>query len=167
MQNFDLTVSKIKEFSEYLGETSGESFMKVVRDLIKLDPFSGKKFYIFSFIKLKDKQRFHQPRLTKPEPIPGATLIRVDPKNPEQMELKWTLPSQEYFGLYKDKKAFGDQFVHECILTFLNYPKKLMRKETDDVNDEEAAILYREFHKKLDRMDKEMNATKPSLAASV
>lgn len=155
MQNFDLTISKIKEFSEYLGETNGESFMKVVRDLIRLDPFSGHKFYIFSFIKLHDRQRFHQPRLTKPDPVPGSTLLRVDPKNPDGMVVCWTLPSQEAFALYKDRKLFADQFVFECIQTYLNNPQHLRRKEHDDVSDEDAMRLYTEFRRKIDRMDRE------------
>ncbi len=167
MQNFDLTTSKIKEFTEYLGETNGHSFMKVVKDLIRLDPFNGKKFYIFSFIKLKDRQRFHQPRLTKPEPVPGSTLIRVDPRNPEEMTMCWTLPSQESFGLYKYKKLFADQFVHECIETYLKYPKKLMKKEPDDVSDEDAAKMYEDFRKKIQRMDAEMKQKEAENKAAV
>lgn len=158
ISNSNWTTKKVKEFTEYLGETNGESFMKVVRELIKLDPFFGHKFYIFSFIKLKDRQRYHQPRLTKPEPIPGATLLRVDPKNPDEMQLMWTLPSQEYFGLYKESKVLSDQFVFECIQTFLKYPKKLMRAEKDDVTDEEARKLYSAFKEKITRMDKEIKA---------
>jgi len=156
MQNFNLTIRKIQEFTEYLGETNGINFMKIVRDIIRLDPFSGHKFYIFSFIKLKDRQRYHQPRLTKPEPVPGSTLLRVDPKNPEEMKMCWTLPGQEAFGLYKHKKLFADQFVFECINTYLNEPKKLMKKEPDDVSEEDAKKLYEEFRKKIARMDAEM-----------
>lgn len=166
MQNFDLTINKVKEFSEYLGETNGESYMKVIRDLIKFDPFSGHKFYIFSLIKLKDRQRFFQPRLTKPEPVPGGTLIRVDPKRPEEMELCWTLPSQEAFGLYKESKVFGDQFVYECIQTYLNYPKKLMRKDKDDVSEEEGRILYSAYKAKINALDKKLKANSSSVAAS-
>lgn len=158
MQNFDLTRNKIQEFTEFLGETNGKNFMQVVKELIQLDPFEGHKFYIFSFVKLKDRQRFHQPRLTKPEPIPGSTLVRVDPKNPDKMDMCWTLPGQEAFGLYKHKKLFADQYVHECIETYLNNPRQLMKKEKDDVSDEDAMRLYKDFHKKIARMDKEMKA---------
>lgn len=158
MQNFDLTKMKIQEFTEFLGETNGRNFMEVVKELIRLDPFSGHKFYIFSFIKLKDRQRFHQPRLTKPEPVPGSTLLRVDPKNPEKMDMCWTLPGQEAFNLYKHKKLFADQYVHECIETYLNNPRQLMKKEPDDVSDEEATLLYQEFHRKINQMDNEMKA---------
>jgi len=154
MQNFNLTTSKIHEFTEYLGETSGESFMKIVRDLIRLDPFSGHKFYIFSFIKLQNKERFHQPRLTKPEPLPGTTLVRVDPKNPDMMTVCWTLPGQEAFNLYKHRKIFSEQFVYECIETYLKNPRHLMKKEKDDVSDEDAKRLYTEFRKKIAAMDR-------------
>jgi hypothetical protein len=163
MQNADWTVRKIKEFTEYLGESNGQKFMEVVRDLIRLDPFDGHKFYIFSFIKLRDRQRFHQPRLTKPDPVPGSTLLRVDPKRPEDMTMMWTLPGQEAFNLYKDKKLFADQFVYECIQTYLNNPRKLQKKEPDDLSDEDAARLYGEFRKKIGRMDKERKEHEESL----
>jgi hypothetical protein len=167
MQNFDLTERRIKEFTEYLGETSGRNFMTIVKEMIRLDPFSGHKFYIFSFIKLKEKQRFHQPRLTKPEPVPGGTLVRVDPKNPDQMEMCWTLPGQEAFGLYKYKKLFADQFVYECVQTYLNEPRKLMKPEPDDVSEEDAKKLYEDFRKKIARMDAAMKQKEAESKAAV
>ena len=150
MQSFNLTTAKVHEFKNYLNQTNGDSYMKVVRDLIKFDPFNGHKFYIFSFMKLKDRERFHQPRLTKPDPVPGGTLIRVDPMHPEEMKLCWTLPSQEHFGLYKYKKAFGDQFVYECIQTYKKNPNQLIQPEPDDLKDDECRILYAELKKRID-----------------
>ena len=154
MQNLVDTISKVHEFKELLVDSNGASYMDVIRDLIKFDPFDGHKFYIFSIIKLRDKQRFNQPRLTKPEPIPGGTLIRVDPKNPDEMKLCWTLPSQEYFGLYKYKKLFADQFVYECIQTYKKNPKHLMQPEKDDVSEEMARDLYAGLKQRINRMKK-------------
>jgi hypothetical protein len=152
MESFALTASKIKEFTEYLGDTNGQSFMEVVRDLLKFNPFDGNKFYIFSFIKLKDMQRFHQPRLTKPEPVPGSTLVHVDPKNPEYMKMCWTLPPEESFDLFKDKKLFADQFVWECINTYKKYPRQLMRAEPGDLTEDQMRDLYKDLKKKIDRV---------------
>jgi len=157
MQNFNMSVSKVNEFSEYLNETSGSAYMRVVRDLIRFDPFEGNKFYIFSFMKLKDRERFHQPRLTRPDPIPGGTLIKVDPRNPDKMTLCWTLPPEESFGLYKYKKAFADQFVFECINTYKKNPGQLSKPDADDLSDDACRELYKGLKA---RVDKVKNAEK-------
>ena len=150
MQSFNLTTSKVHEFKDYLNDTNGDSYMKVVRDLIKFDPFDGHKFYIFTIMKMRDRDRFHQPRLTKPAPIPGGTLLRVDPMNPEEMKLCWTLPSQEAFGLYKYKKLFADQFVYECIQTYKKNPDQLATPEPDDLTDDQCRELYTNLKKRVD-----------------
>ena len=162
MQNFISTVSKINEFKEYLNEENGSEYMKVVRDLIKFDPFDGHKFYIFSIIKLQDSKRVHQPRLTKPEPIPGGTLLQVDPKNPETMKLCWTLPPQESFNLFKYKKAFGDKFVWECIQTYKKNPNQFMQPEEGDVSEEKARELYLGLKKRINKL-KEQEVKRNSL----
>jgi hypothetical protein len=157
MQNFSLTTQKINEFVDFLNDTNGKNYMDVVRDLIKFDPFDGHPFYIFSIIKLQDKNRLHQPRLTKPEPVPGGTLLRVDPKHPETMKLCWTLPPHESFNLYKYEKALADRFVWECIQTYKKNPKQFMEPEEGDVSDEIARELYLGLKKRIARLQKEEN----------
>jgi hypothetical protein len=149
MQNFKLTTSKVNDFKNDLMKYNGSDYMELVRDLIKSDPFEGNKFYIFSIIKLKDRSRFHQPRLTKPEPVPGGTLLHVDPKDPDYMKICWTLPSQESFELYRYGKVFGDQFVWECIQTYKKNPKQLMCSESGDVSEEKARDLYVSLKKRV------------------
>lgn len=152
MQNNSLNLKNLCEFKEIVTETSGDEYMKIIRDLIEFDPFSGHPFYIFSFIKLQNRERFHQPRLTKPEPVPGGTLIRVDPLKPEEMKICWTLPGEDVFKLYKYKKALSDQFVYECIKTYKTNPEHLCQPEVGDVSDEKAAELYTTLRNRIARI---------------
>ena len=144
MQNFKLSISKVNDFKQDVLEHAGESYMQIVRDLITLRPFEDHGFYIFSIIKKENNERFHHPRLTKPEPVPGGTLIWVDPKKPEEMEICWTLPPLENFPTASKGKAFGDQFVWECVQTYLKNPRKLMENEKV-ISKEKFIELYKTF----------------------
>lgn len=141
MQNFITTNLNINDFKDNLNEKNGKNFMEIVRDLIKFDPFQGHKFYIFSIIKKEKNERFTQPRLTKPYPVPGGTLIQVDPQNPDWMKTCWTLPDSQDFHLFKYKKVFGDRFVWECIYTYLKNPEQLMCPEDGDLPEEKMREL--------------------------
>ena len=72
---------------------------------------SGKrKFYIFSVNKRVDdtagvKKMYHQARLTKPEPLPGTTLMRVDPDDPGSCTILWTLPQSESYGSVQGRET--------------------------------------------------------------
>ena len=155
MQNYKLTVNKIKDFSEHLSETNGKNFMQIIRDLIAFDPFNGNKFYIYSFIKLGQKTRYHQPRLTKPElPVPGTTLLRVDPMYPDEMKMCWTLPPEESLNLCQKGKAFADEFVYECVQTYKTNAKQLVEPEGDELPDERCRELYKDLKKRLAHLDK-------------
>jgi hypothetical protein len=94
---------------------------------------------------------YHQPRLTKPEPVPGSTLLRVDPSNPENAEIIWTLPNQENFKLYEHGKMFADEFVHECVQLYLKNPRELMKKEEGDLPEAKIRELWIAYLKKLKR----------------
>lgn len=144
MQNLNFTLSKVDEFKQDVLKHAGEGYMSIVRDFISLRPFENHWFYIFSFIKKQNNERFHQPRLTRPEPVPGGTLIWVDPSKPEEMKLCWTLPSIENFSIVGKGKAFGDQFVWECVQTYLKNPQKLM-EEDKPISKEKFVDLYKNF----------------------
>lgn len=163
MQNFNMTLSKADEFKQDVLKYAGESYMQIVRDLISLRPFEDHGFYIFSFIKKQNNERFHHPRLTKPEPIPGGTLIWVDPNKPEEMELCWTLPPRENFPTGAYGKAFGDQFVWECVQTYLKNPEKLMEGEKP-ITKEKFIELYAGFTKRFKQFkEEEVNKKKSEL----
>jgi len=153
MQNVTFTVNKIFENVRFFKENSEHGYVEMIQKIILSDPFFGNKFYIHSFVKRVNddtgiKKMYHHPRLTKPEPTPGATLLRVDPKNPSEMRILWTLPNQESFGLYKKGKAFADEFVFECVNTYLKNPKQLMQKEIDDLSEEQIKEIYQDIYKR-------------------
>jgi hypothetical protein len=154
MSNFYLGRNQIWENTEFWKEHSERNYVACIQDLISSKPFGNRKFYIYSFVKRVDdmsgvKKMYHQPRLTRPEPLPGTTLMKVDPSSPETATIIWTLPNQENFGLYKAGKMFSDPFVHECIETYLKNPRELMRADPDDLNDEQIKQVYKELKQDL------------------
>lgn len=153
MQNFYLTSNDIWQNTELWKENSEEDYVRCIQKIIKSKPFGNRKFYIFSFVKRVNdesglKKMYHQPRLTKPEPVPGTSLMRVNPLDPETATIMWTLPNQENFGLYKHGKMFNDPFVHECVCKFLNNPREFMVKEKDDLTDDQIREAYQEIRKR-------------------
>jgi len=150
MSNFYLSKNKIWENTEFWKENSEADYVKCIQSLIASKPFGDRKFYIFSFIKRVDdnsgyKKMYHQPRLTRPEPVPGTTLMKVDPNDPGTAMIIWTLPNQENFGMYQEGKIFADPFVHECVDKFLKNPKVLMTPDPDDLNDQQIREVYKEL----------------------
>ncbi len=148
MTSIYLKNSDIFDSIQNFKENSETDWTRCVQELIRSKPFGDNKFYIFMFVKRVDdtsgiKKMFHQPRLTKPEPIPGTTLLRVDPRNPTDATIIWTLPNQENFALYKHGKMFADEFVNECVEKFLNNPKDLMKREEGDLSENEIREFYK------------------------
>lgn len=155
MQNFLLTLDKIKENTDFWLNNSQDSYVDVLNKTIKwgCENFEGKCFYIFQFIKRVDdgsgiKKMYHQPRLTRPEPVGGTTLIRVDPKNPEQMKIVWTLPNRENFEMYRYQRAFADPFVYDCIQTYKYRREEMLRAEIGDADEREAREIYARIKEK-------------------
>jgi len=133
---------------QWIRENSEEDYCRCIQNLIARAPFGKRKFYIFTVIKRVDdvsgvKKMYHQARLTKPEPLPGTTLMRVDPDDPGSCTILWTLPQIESMGLYKEGKLFGNQFVYDCVQQFLHDRESMMRKEHDDPSEDEIRDIYR------------------------
>lgn len=150
MQNLILTKSHIHDNVQFFKQNSEKGYCDMIQKIISSKPFGKHKFYIFQFVKRVDdatgvKVMHHQPRLTKPEPLPGTTLLRCNPEDPDNVTIVWTLPNQENFGLYKQGKMFSDPFVHECVKKFLENPKELMKREEGDLDDEQIREIYREI----------------------
>lgn len=148
MTSIYLKKSDVFDSIQNFKENSEKDWTKCVQDLIASKPFGDNKFYIFMFVKRVDdvsgiKKMFHQPRLTKPEPVPGTTLLHVDPKKPGDATIIWTLPNQENFTLYKHGKMFADPFVNECVEKFLNNPQDLMKREDGDLSENEIREIYK------------------------
>lgn len=138
------TVYNVKENLE-------EKYVSTIQGIIASRPFGNHKFYIFSFMKrvcdiTGVKKLFHYARLTKPEPLPGTTLLRVDPNCPEEAYIVWSLPNDEAFNLYKVGRMFSDPFVHECIMKYLYNREELMKPEPGDLTDEQIRNVYKEKH---------------------
>ena len=147
MSNFYLTKNQAHENTEFWVYNSEKEYCDTVRKIIKSKPFGDNKFYIFQFVKRVDdttgiKKMFHQPRLTKPLPLPGTTLLRVDPQNPDIMKIMWTLPNQENFSLYMEGKMFAEPFVHACIQRYRTNIFEMMQPEPDDLTEEEMQQVY-------------------------
>jgi hypothetical protein len=153
MENFSLSRNELFDSTQNWKDNSEKNYSECIQNLIMSAPFGAHKFYIFSFIKRVDdasgiKKMIHQPRLTKPEPIPGGTLMRVDPRDPYTATLLWTLPNDQNFNLYKKGKMYADPFVHECIERFKKNPKEMMRPEVDDLTDEQIREIYKDMSMK-------------------
>lgn len=149
-----LTKNEALDSVQNFKENSEKDWVQCVQSLVQSNPFGDHKFYIFMFIKRVDdvsgiKKMYHQPRLTKPEPVPGSTLLRVDPKYPEDANIIWTLPNQENFTMYKEGKFFEDPFVHDCVQKFLHNPKELMKPEDGDLPEEKMKELWINYLRRL------------------
>ncbi len=148
MQNFLLSKSQVMDNVQYFKENSEKGYCDMVQKIIESRPFGNHKFYIFQFVKRVNddtgvKVMHHQPRLTKPEPVPGTTLLRCDPNDPGHVTIIWTLPNQENFNMYRLGKMFSDPFVHECVEKYLKNPKEMMKPEEGDLSEDKMREVYR------------------------
>ena len=153
MQNFSLSRNQVLDNVLFFKRDFEKGYCEMIQKIINSKPFGNHKFYIFQFVKRVDdssgvKSMKHQARLTKPEPVPGSTLLRCDPNKNDQVDIIWTLPNQENFGLYRYGKAFSDQFVHECVKKFMENPRELMKREEGDLSDEEIREVYKSIYRK-------------------
>jgi hypothetical protein len=147
MQRFVLTPNQVLDNIQYFRENSERDYCATIKKIIASDPFDGEDFYIFSFVKRVDdargiKKMYHQPRLTRPAPLPGTTLLRVKPTDPESAIIIWTLPNQENFQLYKSGKMFADSFVWECIQQYEKDPAEMIRPDPKDLSDDKIREIY-------------------------
>lgn len=150
MQNFLLSKNHVMDNVHFFKENSEKGYCDMVQKIIESKPFGNHKFYIFQFVKRVDdnmgiKVMHHQPRLTKPEPLPGTSLLRCDPNDPGKVTIIWTLPNQENFGMYKVGKMFSDPFVYDCVQKYLKNPKELMQREEGDLDDDKIREIYKEI----------------------
>lgn len=145
---FNAGCSSISEAIEPWKDNFSRDYCSMIQKIIWSDPFDGRKFYIHQVVKNMNSQQglkkmIHHARLTKPEPTPGSTLLRADPRDPETVTILWTLPEEEAFGLFQQGKACADPFVYECIQKYLHDSKALMCKEEGDISDREIQEIYR------------------------
>jgi hypothetical protein len=147
MQGISVKYNDVKELIENCVYNTKKGYVDCIQNFIKTKPFGDNKFYIYTILKDTEtpgvKKMYHQPRLTKPEPVHGTTLIKVDPKNPEKMKIIWTLPDKEDFSKFRQGKIFEDNFVWECIQKYKNEYEKMCLPEPDDLNDDEIREIYK------------------------
>lgn len=149
-KEFLLSKNHVFDNTEFWKANTEADYVKCIQGIIESKPFGDRKFYIYSFVKRIDdnsgiKKMYHQPRLTRPEPLPGTTLMKVDPSNPLEATIIWTLPNQENFGLYSHGKMFADEFVHSCIQQFITDPKSMMKRDPDDLIDKDIQDIYKDI----------------------
>lgn len=148
MQKFYLSKNDALDSTVHWKENSEADWVACLQDLIQKKPFGDHKFYVFMFVKRVDdlsgiKKMYMQPRLTKPEPLPGTTLMQVDPKDPGTAKMIWTIPNENTFGLYQSGKMFADQFVHECIEKYTKRPWELMKREEGELSENQIREIYK------------------------
>lgn len=154
MSNFYVCGTNVWDNIEWWKGNSEENYVKCIQDLIASRPFGDHKFYIFSFVKRVDdesgiKKMYHQPRLTRPQPVPGTTLMKVNPNYPEEAQIIWTLPNEENFKLYSHGKMFADSFVHDCIAQYHNNPERMMQPDPEDPPEDEMRDLWRDYRRRM------------------
>jgi len=148
LQKFSLTKPEALDSTINWKENSERDWVETLHDLIQKKPFGAHKFYVYMFVKRVDdlsgiKKMYMQPRLTKPDPLPGTTLMQVDPKDPGTAKMIWTIPNENSFKLYQSGKMFADPFVHECIEKYTKRPWELLRKEEGELKEEEIREIYK------------------------
>lgn len=166
MQNFYLSQGHIQDNTQFWKENSEKDYVNCIQNLIQSRPFGDHKFYIFSIVKRVDdesgiKKMYHQPRLTRPDPVPGTTLIKVDPNDPETATIIWTLPNEENFNFYKSGKLFADPFVHECIEKYRKNPRELITADPDDLSESQIREIYNDMKMKGRTKKQKKKPTKP------
>lgn len=147
MSNFSLSRDQVYDNTDYWRQNTEADYVRCIQNLIASRPFGDLKFYIYSFVKRVDdvsgvKKMYHQPRLTRPIPLPGTTLMKVNPNDPGTATIIWTLPTEASLGLYQQGKMFADQFVYECVEKYLKNPRELVKKDPDDLSDDQAWEVY-------------------------
>lgn len=157
MQNFSMTGMQVHDNTLLWKESFDGEYVRIVQSIIDQNLFEGKSFYIHQFIKRVDdtsgvKKMMHHPRLSKPLPTPGATLLRCEPFAPEQIKIVWTLPNQENFGMYSEGKIYANEFVFNCIQKFLRCMKRYKKlqawageKEGRKITDKAIEKCFIEF----------------------
>lgn len=153
MQILPLTKKIFCDTKDILKSEIDRKFEYAILNLIEKKPFGKHKFYDFIFPKRATAEStvqilYHQPRLTKPDPLPGTTLLKLDPDNPEKVIIIWILPHIESINLFKKGKIFENKIVHDSIRDYLYDRKKLIRREADDLTDENILEIYKEISNK-------------------
>ena len=148
MRQRQVKSGKVQDSIEFMKYNSENDFKDVLRAIIQSKPFGDHKFYIFSFMKRVDdimgiKKMFMQPRLTKPDPLPGTNLFRVDPSMPDDVEVMWMLPIENSFHMYREGMWLHDPFIAKCIEDYKKNPKKMSDPEPGDLSDDEIAEIYK------------------------
>ena len=149
MQVFSANTDRIENTISLVNNKIETDYLDMIKKMIEEKPFGKHPFYIFTFPKRTDdligvKTIYHQPRLTKPDPMPGTTLIKVNPNREDEIRIIWILPGKESFNMYKKGKRFSDPIVYDSIQAYLKNPDLLTKPEPDDLTEDEIKDAYRE-----------------------
>lgn len=149
MPNFMLSQNEALDSIQNVKENSEKNYVDTLQRTVQwgCENFEGFPFYVFQFIKRVDdmagiKKMYHQARLTKPEPLPGTTLLRIRPDRPGDAVIMWTLPNEEEFDLYKYGRMFADVRVYENIKSFQTNRLNMTRPEDGDASENEIKAIY-------------------------
>lgn len=142
MQNFSLSLGEVKENIRDIGIQTSPGYVEVMQSLCRKYGKFRKPFYIHSFYKTQGGIIYHHGRFTKPFPSPGASLQRIVPPDLETSTIMWTLPNEEAFKLYMQGKFLENEFVHSCVIAYLEDVESMMQPEPGDAPEEEIKEIY-------------------------
>lgn len=152
MQNFSISFSDVLDQTYEWKENSEKGWVDCLHEIIAQKPFGNHKFYVFMFLKNVEgitnvKKIYMHPRLTKPDPSPGSTLLKVNPLEPEEAIIIWTLPNIESFGMVDSGKIFSDPLVKKSVDDYLSNPEAMSQPEPDDLSEMEMREIYKAKYK--------------------
>lgn len=155
----DIKKSDVHERYNNLKQTYASSIEQMVQKIVSEEPFGKQAFYIFAHRRTnvtEGKQRLiWQPRLLKPSAQDNSMLFRVNPREPDNVEVIWIIPDESHWNNYsqKGKKALvgtiDNPLISDSIHDFKHNRKKLEAPHPDDPSGERAAAIYKEKYPNL------------------
>ncbi len=122
-----------------------EGIERSLQSLIKADPFYGRSFFVFVYLKqeadgTQNRHAYLNIRIVRPTAYPDSALFRIIPKQ-NRYELLYWLPAEELMNAYKRGGPFENEILAGWIEAFEN---NMLSDPTDtDFSKEE---LYRILH---------------------
>lgn len=147
--------NKILKLDPFETHDRYESFVKqnfdigeCCQDLINKRPFGNHAFYIFAHARTDDdgvtKRMIWQPRLTKPKAQTNSMLFKAYPGT-DNVKIIWMIPAREMWPQFERGKMTENELVWQSIQDFQYNREKLEEAESDDLNDAQIDMVYREI----------------------
>lgn len=143
----------------------GLDISECCQNLINQRPFGNHSFYIFAhkrslgmdekfklflsgkyktFEEVPSATIIWQPRLTKPKAQTNSMLFKAYPGK-DTVKIIWMIPERELWDQYKKGNLTESNIIGESIHKFENDRDSLEAKESDDLNDDQIDVIYKEI----------------------